>query len=96
MVCEHLAELEQALLAAGMRETYRGQAWSSNCREWVYFACFLELASLRKRFLFAGCVQDHEHRGTHDGQEVGLVCTQCHDAVMGVHMCSRANYPRFA
>jgi hypothetical protein len=23
--------------------------------------------------------------GTHDGQEAGFVCEQCHDAIMGVH-----------
>ena len=29
-------------------------------------------------------------------QEAGLVCTQCRDAVMGVHSYYRANYPVFA
>lgn len=96
MVCEQLAELERALLAAGIPETFRGQAWSSNCREWVYFACYLNLTALRARLPFASCVEDHEHLGTHDGQEAGLVCTQCRDAVMGVHSYYRANYPVFA
>ena len=96
MVCEHLAELERALLEAGIAETFRGQAWTSNCREWVYFACYLDLAALRERFTFADCLQDHEHLGTHDGQEAGFVCTQCRDAVMGVHKYYRANYPVFA
>jgi hypothetical protein len=27
----------------------------------------------------------HAHLGTHDGQEYGLVCEQCHDAIMGLH-----------
>ncbi|MBA4020454.1 MAG: hypothetical protein C0483_25110 [Pirellula sp.] len=96
MLCEHLVELERALLAAGIRETYRGQPWSSNCREWVYFACYLDLPALRQRFAFDECVRDHEHRGTHDGQEAGLVCFACCDAVMGVHASSRANHPVFA
>ena len=38
MTCEHLIELERAIIAAGIRETSRGQAWSRNCREWVYGA----------------------------------------------------------
>lgn len=85
MVCEHLAELERAIVAADIPMTFRGQAWSIRSREWVYFACWLDRSSIRSRIAFADCVQDHEHCGTHDGQESGFVCTQCHDAVMGVH-----------
>lgn len=85
MTCEHLQALGQAILAAGIRETYRGQAWSENCREWVYFACYLDLEALRSRFALDACVEDHVHRGTHDGSERGFVCSRCHDAVMGRH-----------
>jgi hypothetical protein len=84
MVCEHLRQLEQELLQSGVKETYRGQAWSHNCREWVYFHCVLDLVALRERMQFDACVEDHEHRGTHDGSETGFVCTQCHDGIMGV------------
>ena len=83
MTCEHLHELETALLASGIREIFRGAAWSQNCREWVYFDCYLDLDQLRQRFPLADCVVDNEHRGTHDGQERGLVCRECHDAIMG-------------
>ena len=85
MVCEHLSALEHALLAAGVPVTFRGQAWSNNCREWVYVDCFLDVPALRQRFAFAPCVSDHAHRGTHDGEERGLVCTACHDAIVGVY-----------
>ena len=85
MVCNHLAPLEETLLAAGMPVTFRGQAWSQNCREWVYFDCVLDRAALRQRMPLPACVQDHEHLGTHDGQEAGFVCAACHDAIMGVH-----------
>jgi hypothetical protein len=85
MVCEHLRALEQELAAAGFPETFRGQAWSSNCREWVYFDGYLDRASIRARMTLADCVHDHEHRGTHDGQESGFVCATCHDAIMGLH-----------
>jgi hypothetical protein len=44
MTCEHLRPLEQAMIDAGMKETFRGQAWSNNCREWVYFDCFIDTA----------------------------------------------------
>jgi hypothetical protein len=83
MTCEHLRALEQAIIGSGIRETFRGPAWSNNCREWVYFDCFLDIKAVRSRFRFADCVKDHLHRGTHDGQERGLVCDLCHDAIMG-------------
>ena len=83
MTCEHLRPIEQAIVAAGIRETYRGRPWSLNCREWVYFDCFLDTAAVRSRLALPDCIQDHAHRGTHDGQERGFVCMQCHDAIMG-------------
>jgi hypothetical protein len=85
MVCDHLRSLEEALIAAGFRETLRGAVWSRNCREWVYYDCVLALPELRKRFPLAACVVDHVHRGTHDGSEAGFVCNLHNDAVMGVH-----------
>lgn len=85
MTCEHLRQLEEELLAAGVPVTFRGQAWSDNCREWVYFDCYLDQEALRGRFAFAACVQDHEHLGTHDGQESGFYCSECKDGIMGVH-----------
>jgi len=80
---EHLRAVEEAIIKRGIRETFRGAAWSLNCREWVYFDCYIDLAGARARFSLADCVQDHIHRGTHDGQERGLVCSVCHDAIMG-------------
>lgn len=94
MTCEHLLPLEEALLAAGIRETYRGQAWSENCREWVYFDCRLALPELRQRFQLASCVVYHEHFGTHDGQEAGFVCTIHQDGIMGLHPKSAAGGSR--
>ena len=83
MICEHLRPLEQAMIARGIRETFRGKVWSENCREWVYFDCFIDTAAVRRLFDLASCVVDHSHRGTHDGQERGFVCSDCHDAIMG-------------
>jgi hypothetical protein len=83
MTCEHLRELEHKILNKGIRETFRGAAWSNNCREWVYFECYIQLDAVRRRFSLADCVHDHAHRGTHDGEERGLVCSLCHDGLMG-------------
>jgi hypothetical protein len=96
MVCEHLRVLEQEMLASGVKEIFRGQAWSQNCREWVYFDCYLDLPALRARFDFAPSVTDHIHRGTHDGQEAGLVCNTCWDAIMGVHPADAAGRQNYA
>lgn len=83
MVCEHLRPLEQALLNAGIEETFRGQAWSQNCREWVYFDTVLNTASLKERYAMPGCVEIHENTDPKSGLEHGFVCTLCHDAIMG-------------
>ncbi len=85
MTCEHLQALEQALIASGIQESFRGQAWGNNCREWVYFDCCLDRPALRGRFKLEAFVTDHEHLGTHDGQEAGFVCAMHKDGIMGVH-----------
>ena len=56
MTCEHLRALEQALRDAGFEPTFRGQAWSENCREWVYFDCYLPAKLIRETFAFSPVV----------------------------------------
>jgi hypothetical protein len=85
MICEHLRPLEESMIKAGLLETYRGKVWSDNCREWVYFNCFIDTAAVRASLSLPKCVTDHAHRGTHDGQERGFVCSECHDAIMGAY-----------
>lgn len=87
MTCDHLNPLEKALIALGIKETYRGTPWSNNCREWVYYDClFTDLDKTMSRFgLDKDIVKIHSHIGTHDGQEHGLVCSQCKDGIMGRH-----------
>lgn len=85
MTCKHLRQLEAEILQAGVVETFRGKAWTENCREWVYFDCYFDRKSIRSRIALPECVVDHEHLGTHDGQEAGFVCSECHDGIMGVH-----------
>ncbi len=83
MICEHLTILEQAIIARGIRETYRGKPWGLNCREWVYFDCYIDTAAVQRVHTLPTCVVEHAHRGTHDGQERGFECSKCHDAIMG-------------
>ncbi len=84
MTCEHLIALERDLQASGVAETYRGQAWSDNCREWVYFEVVLDVVALRDRYALPSIVELHENTDPRSGLERGFVCTKCHDAIMGV------------
>jgi hypothetical protein len=84
--CEHLAAVEQYIVAQGAKIHYVGQPWSHNCRKWVYFErVILDGDALRARFNLPEFVVTHAHRGTHDGAEQGLVCKLDHDALMGSH-----------
>ena len=83
MTCTHLRAVEQAIIDRGIREELRGTVWTKNCREWVYFECYIDLAAVRTKFALDPCVKDHVHRGTHSGSERGLYCEQCYDGVMG-------------
>lgn len=83
MVCEHLHPLEQALRDAGVAETYRGQPWSENCREWVYFDVILDTGAIMGRFDFPRCIEVEENTDPKSGLEHGLFCSTCKDAVMG-------------
>jgi hypothetical protein len=84
-MCEHLKELDQELKARRISETYRGQAWSDNCREWVYYDCILDLEKIKARYSFPEFVEIHFNNDPKSGTEAGFICTMCQDAVMGLH-----------
>jgi hypothetical protein len=84
-MCEHLKPLENYIKEQNIVETFRGQAWSDNCREWIYFDCILETEKLKSRFNLASFVVTHENKDLKSGTELGLVCTKCNDAIMGLH-----------
>jgi len=84
-VCKHLIKLEKDLKDRGVIETYRGRAWSEDCKEWVYFDCQLDLVSLRRKYSFESFIVDHGNDDNKSGMELGFVCSMCKDAIMGVH-----------
>lgn len=84
-MCEHLINLDIELKSKGVKETYRGQAWSDNCREWVYYDCLLDLEKIRTRFNFPEFIEIHFNDDPKSGMEAGFVCNLCKDAVMGHH-----------
>lgn len=84
-VCEHLRPLEDYLVSLKRAITYSGQAWSSNCRFWVYFDAVLDCDALRKRFPLGDGITVHVNDDSRSGREKGLVCEACKDAVIGLH-----------
>ena len=84
-MCPCLKSLDDALKQRGLKESFRGQAWSMKCREWVYYPVVFDKPRVREVFALPATVVDHIHRGTHDGAESGFVCKLHDDAVMGQH-----------
>jgi hypothetical protein len=84
-LCEHLLAAEKYVRDQGGRVVSAGKPWSDNCHIWVYFDTILDADRLIKGLGLDACVQVHDHRGTHDGSERGIVCTVHHDGIMGPH-----------
>jgi hypothetical protein len=89
-LCDHLQPLVDRLLASGEKITFAGQAWSRNCRIWIYFDCALDIEAIKQKCNLAPCVTLHSHRGTHDGSETGFVCNEHNDGVMGRYVEPRS------
>ena len=84
-MCEHLINLDNELKAKRIKETFRGQPWSDNTREWVYYDCILNLEEIRKRYNFPSFVTIHTNDDNKSGLEAGFYCEICKDGVMGHH-----------
>ena len=89
MTCEHLKPVEDKVKSMGVPETFRGKPWSNVNGVWVYFDCYIFPDKLIESLSLPACVKKHEHRGTHDGSELGLVCESCDCGIMGLHPSSR-------
>lgn len=84
-MCIHLQPLENYLVSKGIVETWRGQPWTKNCREWIYYECVLQTEKLKTKLHLGKCVETHDYADIKAGTELGLVCTLCHDGIMGRH-----------
>lgn len=84
-MCEHLQPLDDELKKRGIKEISRGQAWSDNAREWVYYDCLLNMAKIKERYNFPGFITIHVNNDERSGLEAGFYCELCQDAVMGIH-----------
>ena len=84
-VCVHLRALEDELPAKGVPVTFAGQAWSANCRHWIYVDAVLNGEDLKKRLKLGDPVAVHVNDDPRSGRERGLVCGACKDGVIGLH-----------
>jgi len=84
-LCEHLRSAEQYVRASGARVVACCRPWTTNCHIWVYVDSLLDCERLIANLRLDSCIQLHDHRGTHDGSERGIVCTLHNDAIMGPH-----------
>ena len=78
-LCEHLAPLLAKLIEDGASVVSCCRPWSANCHIWVYVDRAVDVTDA------ADPLALHEHRGTHDGSERGLVCRVHDDGLMGVY-----------
>ncbi len=93
-ICEHLAPVERLLRDRGDEPYSCGRPWSDNCHLWTFFDGVLDCEQLIRTLQLDPCVRIHDHRGTHDGSERGLVCTLHHDAVIGRHPLDAGPNPK--
>jgi hypothetical protein len=82
-LCEHLRPAERHLRELGAKLYSVGRPWTENCHIWVFFDTVLDCEGLIARLGLDSCVSIHDHRGTHDGSERGLVCSIHQDGIMG-------------
>lgn len=81
----HLDKLYKELRIKDIEITYRGQPWTDNCREWVYFDCYFDYEKLHARLEMSDCVIHHINDDPHSGLEEGFYCETCKDAIIGIH-----------
>lgn len=85
LMCEHLKPLENYLNVKNIPETFRGKPWSIHCNEWIYFDCILNTTQLIAKFQFSAFVVVQQNDDPRTGTELGLFCTECNDAILGLH-----------
>lgn len=91
MACKHLYILENELKNSDILIRFNGQAWTENCRQWIYYDCYFDTISLRKRITFDDCIVDYDYSDIKVGSEEGFFCTECKDAIIGIHKSQISN-----
>ena len=84
-MCEHLIEIDNYIKAKGVKELFRGKAWSKNCNEWVYYDCIINIEKIKENIVINNCVEIHEYHDIKVSNELGFFCNKCKDGVIGFH-----------
>ena len=82
-MCKHLIEIDNYIRNMGIEELFRGKAWSENCNEWVYYNCIIDIKKLKEKFILNNCVTIHEYNDSKVANELGFICNNCKDGIMG-------------
>ena len=84
-MCEHLIEIDNYIKAKGVKEIFRGKAWSENCNEWAYYDCIINIEKIKEKIIINNCIEIHEYHDIKVSNELGFFCNKCKDGVMGFH-----------
>lgn len=84
-MCTHLEKVVEYLTHHAIKEAWRGQPWTDNCREWIYYDAVLDPVFLQRHLSLDACIEMHDYSDIKAGSERGLFCTICKDGVMGMH-----------
>jgi hypothetical protein len=71
-----LEALDNYVRNKNVKELFRGNAWSKNCREWVYYDCVLNVKKLKEKFSFNNCVIIREYNDIKVANELGFFCNR--------------------
>lgn len=83
--CQHLQEIEKAILKDGVDVEIEGDWWHSGNNRNIYFKCVLNQNMINDRFSLPPSVEWHEYDGRAAGHEEGLHCKECNSLLVGGH-----------
>ncbi len=88
-MCEHLDPVESYLIRLGRKSKALSQASIAEARNEMLYNCVLDPEALITRFALPEYVEAFEALDTPAGEESGLICHVCHEAIAGAHPYGR-------
>jgi hypothetical protein len=71
-MCIHLIDLDNYIKDKGIKEIFRGKAWSKNCNEWVYYDCIIDIEKIKGEIIMDNCITIHEYNDIKIANELGF------------------------
>lgn len=88
-MCEHLNPVESYLIQLGRKPNLRSRASIAQARRRMLYNCVLDSDALIARFSLPEHVEAFEALDTPAGEESGLICHVCQEALSGAHPYGR-------